>query len=73
MPRKNNTLRITGKAHIAFNVIPKENESSFFYDGTDVDLAMMLAIVADCDKRFARILKIANNISIEYVEPSKTK
>ena len=68
MPRKNNTLRITGKAHIAFNVIPKANETSFFYDGTDVDLAMMLALAAHCDKRFARILKIANNIRIEYLK-----
>ena len=68
MPRKNNTLRITGKAHIAFNVLPKEYETSFFYDGTDTDLAMMLALAAYCDKRFARILKIANNIRIEYLK-----
>lgn len=71
MPKK--LLKISGNAHIAFNILRKENESSFFYDGSDIDLAMMLAVVADSDKRFARILKLANNISIEYVKPSKTK
>lgn len=69
MPKKNNLLRITGDAHIAFNILKKENEQSMFYHGSDTDLAMMLAIAAHADKRFARILDLANNITIEVHKP----
>ena len=64
MPKKNNLLRITGDAHIAFNILKKENESSYFYQGSDINLAMMLALAAHHDKRFARILDMANHITI---------
>ena len=64
MPKKDKLLRITGDAHIAFNILKKENEASLFYHGKDVDIAMMLAIAAHQDKRFERILDMANHISI---------
>jgi hypothetical protein len=66
MPKKDNLLRITGDAHIAFNILKKENESSFFYHGSDTNLAMMLALAAHSDERFARILNMANRIVINY-------
>ena len=44
MAKNNKLLRITGDAHIAFNILKKENESSFFYHGSDTNLAMMLAL-----------------------------
>ncbi len=65
MAKKDNLLRITGDAHIAFNILKKENEQSLFYHGSDTNIAMMLAIVAHADKRFARILDMANHITIE--------
>lgn len=65
MPKKDKLLRITGDAHIAFNILKKENESSLFYHGSDTNIAMMLAIAAHSDKRFARILNMANHITIE--------
>lgn len=66
MPKKDKTLRIKGNVHIAFNALLKENETSFFYDGNDTDIAMVLAAVADCNERFARILDMANHITITY-------
>ncbi|MBR5574530.1 MAG: hypothetical protein IKW35_08570 [Paludibacteraceae bacterium] len=65
MPKKNNLLRITGDAHIAFNILKKEEETSFFYHGSDTNIAMMLALAAHADKRFARILDMASRITIE--------
>lgn len=65
MAKKDNLLRITGDAHIAFNILKKEDEKSLFYHGSDTDLAMMLALAAHADKRFARILDMANHITIE--------
>lgn len=65
MPKKNNLLRITGDAHIAFNILKKEEETSFFYHGSDTNIAMMLALAAHADKRFARILDMASHITIE--------
>lgn len=65
MPKKDNLLRITGDAHIAFNILKQENEQSFFYHGSDTNIAMMLAAVAYADKRFARILDMASRITIE--------
>ncbi len=65
MPKKNNLLRITGDAHIAFNILKKEEETSFFYHGSDTNIAMMLALAAHTDKRFARILDMASRITIE--------
>lgn len=67
MAKKDKLLRITGDAHIAFNILKKENESSFFYHGSDANVAMMLAIVARADERFARILNMANHITIEIL------
>lgn len=64
MAKKDKLLRITGDAHIAFNVLLKENETSFFYHGSDTNIAMMLALAAHHDKRFARILDMANHITI---------
>lgn len=64
MAKKDKLLRITGDAHIAFNIHKKENESSYFYHGSDTNLAMMLALAAHHDKRFARILDMANHITI---------
>ena len=65
MPKKNNLLRITGDAHIAFNILKKKDEKSFFYHGSDTNIAMMLALAAHADKRFARILDMASRITIE--------
>lgn len=65
MPKKNNLLRITGDAHIAFNILKKEEETSFFYHGSDTNIAMMLALAAHANKRFARILDMASRITIE--------
>ena len=65
MAKNNNLLRFTGDAHIAFNILKKENEQSFFYHGSDTNIAMMLAVAAYADKRFARILDMANHITIE--------
>lgn len=65
MAKKNNLLRITGDAHIAFNILKKEEETSFFYHGSDTNIAMMLALAAHADKRFARILDMASRITIE--------
>ena len=66
MAKKDKLLRITGDAHIAFNILKKENESSYFYQGSDTNLAMMLALAAHSDERFARILNMANRIVINY-------
>lgn len=65
MAKKDKLLRITGDAHIAFNILKKENESYFFYHGSDTNVAMMLALAAHHDKRFARILNMANHITID--------
>lgn len=65
MAKKDNLLRITGDAHIAFNILKKEDEKSFFYHGSDTNIAMMLALAAHADKRFARILDMASRITIE--------
>ncbi len=65
MAKKDKLLRITGDAHIAFNILKKEDEKSLFYHGSDTDLAMMLALAAHADKRFARILDMASRITIE--------
>lgn len=65
MAKKDKLLRITGDAHIAFNILKKEDEKSLFYHGSDTDLAMMLALAAHADKRFARILDMASHITIE--------
>lgn len=70
MPKKNKLLRITGDAHIAFNILKKENETSFFYHGSDTNIAMMLALAAHEDKRFARILNMASRITIK-VDPDE--
>lgn len=65
MAKKNKLLRITGDAHIAFNILKKEDETSFFYHGSDTNIALMLALAAHEDKRFARILDMASRITIE--------
>lgn len=66
MAKNNKLLRITGDAHIAFNILKKENETSFFYHGSDTNIAMMLALAAHEDKRFARILNMASRITINH-------
>lgn len=66
MPKKNVNLKIKGNVHIAFNVLPKQDECSLFYSGADTDIAMVLAVAADCNERFARILDMANHITITY-------
>lgn len=65
MAKKDKLLRVTGDAHIAFNILQKEDEKSFFYHGSDTNIAMMLALAAHADKRFARILDMASRITIE--------